>query len=55
MQVCAKNDNLKGNTESSHRFLDTYVPISNDFVFKRWLQTLLAIMSSSRYHGHIAE
>lgn len=49
MQVCAKNDNLKGNTERSHHFLDMYVPTSNDFVYKRWLQTLLSVMSSSRY------
>lgn len=55
MWVCAKNDNLKGNTEKSHHFLDTYVPTSNDVVYKRWLQTLLSIMSSSRYHWHIAE
>jgi len=55
MQVCAKNDNLKGNTERSNCFLDTYVPTSNAFVLKRWLQALLSIMSSSRYHWHVAE
>lgn len=53
MQVCAKNDNLKGNTEWSHRFLDTYVPTSNNDIYKRCLYALHAIMSSSIYHWHM--
>lgn len=55
MKVSAKNDNLKGSTERSYHFLDTEVPTSKGFVYKKYLQALLSVMSSSRFHWHIAE